>query len=197
VHRVPNEFYGESMRWALSVPRAEVTDMPSTIIQGTVGGVFVDVLAQRFDRSWAVSANYTDDIAPEMPRRLGLAQTSAVGPWSGWVAQNQVEITGRASYASWPQPCSSLRSLIMIIAAHRQARPKSRPAHGGTESLAGVLPAIGSRTNTRTARGNARSRHVCRSEENPWPPQMAGGIVTEQLCQFRSRSGCDRLPKSA
>jgi hypothetical protein len=106
VHRLPDEFYGGSRRCATSVPRAEVTDMHSTIVQGTLGDVFVNVLAQRFDRSWAVSANETNDISEEMLRRLGLTQASAVGPWSGWVAEDLVEITGRVSYASWPQPCS-------------------------------------------------------------------------------------------
>lgn len=105
-HRIPDEFYGESMRWSLTVSRAEVTDIHSTIVQGTVGGVFVDVLAQRFDRSWAVSAQDTDDdIAQEVLRRLGLVQSPASGAWSGWLPEAQVAITGRASYVPWPQPC--------------------------------------------------------------------------------------------
>lgn len=105
-HRLPDEFYGESVRWALTVSRAEVTDIHNTIVQGTVGGVFVDVLAQRFDGSWAVSAQDTDDIAQEVLRRLNLVYVPASGAWSGWLPQAQVTITGRASYVAWPQPCS-------------------------------------------------------------------------------------------
>lgn len=108
VHRTPDEFYGESLRWALSVPRAEVTDMHHTLVQGIVGDVFVDVLAQRFDRSWAVSAEDTDDaVAAEMLRQLGLIRESRAAAWCGWVAEDQVAITARASYVPWPpQPCS-------------------------------------------------------------------------------------------
>lgn len=106
VHRIPDEFYGESIRWALTVSRAEVADIHNTIVQGTVGGVFVDVLAQRLDRSWAVSAQDTDDIAPEVLRRLGLVHVPGSGTWSGWLPEARVTITGRASYATWPQPCS-------------------------------------------------------------------------------------------
>lgn len=105
VHRAPDEFYGESLRWALSVPRIEVTDMHHTLVQGMVGDVFVDVLAQRCDRSWAVTAEGTDDaIAVEMLRQFGLAKAARTGAWSGWVPEDKVAITGQASYTPWPSP---------------------------------------------------------------------------------------------
>lgn len=104
VHREPDAFYGESMRWALSVPSTEVTEVHNTIVQGSVDGVFVDVLAQRFDRSWAVSTDDPDGTLTAFLTRLGLVPSGST--WTGWVPENQVEITGRASYLPWPpQPC--------------------------------------------------------------------------------------------
>lgn len=133
VHRAPDAFYGESMRWELHVPRTEVTDVHATIVQGTIEGYFVDILAQRHDRAWAVSAESATDTFAELLRRLGLVP--AGDAWSGWVPESEVFITSRASYVPWPQPCSCRRSLIMIIAEQRQTRPQSGHGYSVKEPL--------------------------------------------------------------
>lgn len=103
IHRIPDAFYGESMRWSLSVPRSEVTEVHTTIVQGAIDGTFVDVLAQRQDRSWAVKAEGGDESLEALLRRLGVIPANST--WNGWVPEPVVSITARASYVPWPQPC--------------------------------------------------------------------------------------------
>lgn len=81
-HRTPDDFYGESLRWELNVPRTEVTDVHTTIVQGTMEGHFVDVLAQRHDRAWAISAENPPETLIELLRRLGVVPAGSA--WSGW-----------------------------------------------------------------------------------------------------------------
>src|SRR6476661_2032598 len=81
VHRMPDAFYGESLRWALNVPRTEVTDVHTTVVQGSIDGTFVDVLAQRQDRSWAVKAGDGDESLEALLRRLGVIPAGSV--WNG------------------------------------------------------------------------------------------------------------------
>lgn len=103
IHCIPDAFYGESTRWALRVPRSEVTDIHSTLVQGTIEGHFVDVLAQRTDRSWEVLAEKPVETFAALLSRLGLAPSG--DSWSGSVPESRVSITGRASYVPWPPPC--------------------------------------------------------------------------------------------
>jgi hypothetical protein len=96
----PDVFYGENTRWTLVVPAAEITDVHHTIAQGMIGGVSVDLLAQRCDGAWAV---FSGEKEINVLVRLGLAIED--GLWNGWVPKQEVSAITRASYTPFPEAC--------------------------------------------------------------------------------------------
>lgn len=93
-------FYGENMRWTRVVPALQLTDVHGTVAQGMIGGVCVDLLAQRSDGAWAVSS---DGNPVDLLVRLGLAIED--GLWNGWVPEREVSAITRASYIPYPEAC--------------------------------------------------------------------------------------------